>query len=40
MASTKLSAKDKATLRRIMFKVRQIKIAKLKAAARAAKKAG
>jgi hypothetical protein len=34
MARVTLSAKDKATLRRIMKKVRAIKIAKLKAAKR------
>lgn len=37
MARTTLSAADKATLRRIMKKVRAIKISKLKAAKRAAK---
>jgi len=34
MARTTLSAQDKATLRRIMKKVRQIRLAKLKKAKR------
>jgi len=37
MANAKLSAADKATLRRIMKKVRQIRIAQLKKAKRIVK---